>query len=232
MPNGAEEKPVNVDDSSGSGPGAATVGAVGIAVISSYLVLLVVICFAGLVVLWPGAPPLNQPQGAVAPTTETGNAPAPAPAANAQASPTPTPTPGPSEIHLFTWKLQIWDEVRLLLIVIFGGALGSLVHALRSVYWYVGNRDLRRSWLVKYMLLPFAGSALALIFYVVVRGGFFAAQAGVQQTSPFGFVALAAMVGLFSEQAVLKLKEIAETVLSKPAPGSDHKPQGDAVKPT
>jgi len=122
---------------------------------------------------------------------------------------------------------MIWGEVRLLLIVILGGALGSLVHALRSVYWYVGNRDLRWSWLVNYLLLPFGGSALAVIFYVVVRGGFFSPQASIQQTSPFGFVALAALVGLFSEQAILKLKEVAETILSKPTLGVDNKPQGE-----
>ena len=33
------------------------------------------------------------------------------------------------------------------------------------------------------------------------------------------------MVGLFSEQAVLKLKKVAETVLESPAPGADAMPQ-------
>jgi len=41
-------------------------------------------------------------------------------------------------------------------------------------------------------------------------------------------MALSAMVGMFSEQAVLKLKEIAETVLSKPPAGKDSKPQSKA----
>jgi hypothetical protein len=36
---------------------------------------------------------------------------------------------------------------------------------------------------------------------------------------------MAAMVGMFSEQAVLKLKEVAETVLSKPKAGKDAEPQ-------
>jgi hypothetical protein len=30
---------------------------------------------------------------------------------------------------------------------------------------------------------------------------------------------------MFSEQAVLKLKEVAETLLAKPQPGADAKPQ-------
>ena len=53
---------------------------------------------------------------------------------------------------------------------------------------------------------PFAGTALAVVFYLVIRGGFFSPQAGFKQTSPFGFAAFAAMVGMFSEQAVLKFK--------------------------
>jgi hypothetical protein len=126
-----------------------------------------------------------------------------------------------SPITILGLKFEIWDEVRLLLIVILAGALGSLVHTIRSVYWYIGNRNLKWSWLAKYILQPFAGSALAVIFYVVIRGGFFSPQTTFENTSPFGFAALAALVGLFSEQAVLKLKRVAETVLERPAPGVD-----------
>jgi hypothetical protein len=63
------------------------------------------------------------------------------------------------------------------------------------------------------------------IFYLVIRGGFLSPQAGFKEISPFGFASLAAIVGMFSEQAVLKLKEVTETVLAKPKPGEDAKPQ-------
>jgi hypothetical protein len=66
-----------------------------------------------------------------------------------------------------------------------------------------------------------------MIFYVVVRGGFFSPQTTFESTSPFGFAALAALVGLFSEQAVLKLKTVAETVLERPAPGANPSPQDE-----
>jgi len=101
------------------------------------------------------------------------------------------------------------------------GALSALVHALRSLYWYVGNRELVFSWLVMYILLPFVGATLGLVFYFVIRGGFFSPTATIEQTSPFGFAALAGLVGMFSEQAVLKLKEVAETLLSKPQQGRE-----------
>ncbi|TFH47211.1 MAG: hypothetical protein E4G94_00650 [ANME-2 cluster archaeon] len=120
-----------------------------------------------------------------------------------------------SQVTFINFKILLPDEIRLLIIVALAGALGSLVHALRSFYKYVGNRELVWSWVAMYIMLPFVGSALALVFYFIMRGGFFSTDATVQQTSPFGFVALAALVGLFSEQAVGKLKEVAETLLIK-----------------
>jgi hypothetical protein len=65
-----------------------------------------------------------------------------------------------------------------------------------------------------YVLLPFSGALLAMVFYLLVRGGFMP-QSNVGSNSTFGFAALAALVGLFSEEATLKLKQIAETVLAK-----------------
>jgi len=81
------------------------------------------------------------------------------------------------------------------------------------------------SWVGFYLLLPLTGAILAVIFYFVVRGGFFSPQASFENTSPFGFAALSALVGLFSPQATLKLKEIAETIFTKPGGGEDSKAQ-------
>jgi hypothetical protein len=180
----------------GEGPGAKYVGFTGILLLAIYLVIAVLLCIYALVVLWPTPVPAGPPNE---------NAPSP--------------------ITILVWTVRIYDEIRLLLIVSFSGALGSLVHAVRSCFWYVGNKELVRSWIAKYLMQPFAGTALAVIFYLVIRGGFFSPQAGFKETSPFGFAALAALVGMFSEQAVLKLKNVAETILAKPKPGEDAKPQ-------
>src|SRR5438552_3748714 len=251
-----------------TGPGGDDVRPRGIVFLALYLVVAILLCFYGLIALWPGPSPSGQvppgksaaaptptPTPSAAPSSEGTpsslgtSAPAstltPTPSATlssgstAQTSsiasvsggtPTPTPSVERARIAIFGWHFEIWDEVRLLLIVILAGALGSLVHTVRSVFWYVGNRLLKWSWVPKYILQPFAGSALAVIFYVVVRGGFFSPQTTFENTSPFGFAALAALVGLFSEQAVLKLKKVAETVLETPAPGADAKPQEEVTK--
>src|SRR4029453_13069001 len=106
-------------------------------------------------------------------------------------------------------------------IVLLAGALGGMVHTLRSLYWYVGNRNLRYSWLLMYVTLPITGAALALIAYVVLRGGLTTTFASSQDISPFGMAAVAALVGLFSRETAEKLKSVFETLLAPAEKGKD-----------
>jgi hypothetical protein len=72
------------------------------------------------------------------------------------------------------------------------------------------------------LLLPFVGSTLGLVFYFVIRGGFFSPEATTEPTSPFGFAALSGLVGMFSEEAMEKLQYVAETLLAPTPAGADH----------
>jgi hypothetical protein len=224
---------------SGPGPGKDLVPVTGIIGLTVYLAIAIAFCLYGLIVFWPAPTPSGQtPNQPTAPaqqidsttgpaTSTTSSSPAPSVSTRTSAPATArgaTPSATPGKVSAFGREFEVWDEVRLLWIVILAGALGSLIHAMRSVYWYVGNRNLVRSWLAKYFVMPFTGSALSVMFYFVIRGGFFSPQSDFSQTSPFGFAALSAMVGLFSEQAVLKLKQVAETILSKPESGADPMP--------
>jgi hypothetical protein len=124
--------------------------------------------------------------------------------------------------RLFWMDFCLSDEERLFLIVMFAGALGGLVHALRSFYWYAGCRKLVLSWTGFYITLPILGASMATIFYLVVRGGFFSPQSEISDTSPFGFAAMAVLIGMFTEQAAMKLKDILETFLAQAPKGTDH----------
>ena len=159
------------------GPGEKPENVTGIISMVVYLVLLFCFLTYVMVKVWPHC----QPDGSAASAQPT---PPLSPAATGQpaAAVQPQPPlrlrcPEPAEVTFLWWgPTWIWWEVRLLLIVILSGALGSLVHTLRSIYWYVGNKSLKWSWLSMYVLLPFCGAALALVFYFVVRGGFFVPQ--------------------------------------------------------
>jgi len=117
--------------------------------------------------------------------------------------------------YVFGIRMLLDQEQRLFAVVALTGALGGLIHCARSLYEYVGNRDLRRSWLLMYLSLPFIGGTLAVVFYVILRGGLVTGTAA--QVNFFGFAAISALVGLFSPEAVAKLKQIFGTLMA-PAP--------------
>jgi hypothetical protein len=175
-------------------------GAAGITLITLYLLAVTIVVFHSLVVLWP-------------PNREAAQAAGAALCADGKQIKT--------ELFWFL-TLCLSDEERLFLIVMFSGALGGLVHALRSFYWYAGNRKLVLSWAGFYVTLPILGATLATVFYLVIRGGFFSPQSSISDTSPYGFAAMAALIGMFTEQAAEKLKDITETLFAQAPKGTDH----------
>ena len=95
-------------------------------------------------------------------------------------------------IHLF----QISQELQLLLLVLFSGALGSSVYAMKSLADYRGAGKLYGCWYNFYFIQPLEGAGIALIFYFAVRGGFLAGTgADIKAVNPFGMCAIAALVG-------------------------------------
>lgn len=118
--------------------------------------------------------------------------------------------PAPSGKHLFV-------------LIILAGMLGGILHAARSLWWYVGHRDLRWSWVLMYILLPFIGAAMALVFYLIIIAGFL--PNAPSKNATLFVLATAALVGMFSQQAALKLTDIANALFSKPASGSEARPQ-------
>ncbi len=253
----------------GAGPGASTVNALGISLISAYVVLLTLFSVYLLIKVWPHCtgvpiPPFTQ-------TTQTGNSNRPPPqttrtgnsnsppgqtsqdasrsgqTGGGEGAPTePRPQSTSSEMTAasepqcknptlieFFWRSEgywVWEEVRLLLIVITAGVLGALLHVIRSLFWYVGHRDLRSSWVLMYILLPLAGALLAIAFYFLIRGGFFP-QAKADQSNPIGFAALAFLMGLFTAQAGEKLKQVFETIFSPAPQGANPRPPVPGAPP-
>jgi hypothetical protein len=80
---------------------------------------------------------------------------------------------------LFFWKIaHLSAETRILLLVVFGGGLGAFVHAATSLVDYLGNQTFKPSWIPWYFMRPFIGSGLAVLFYLLIRGGLIAPNAG------------------------------------------------------
>lgn len=222
----------------GQGPGKALASVQGVVTVCGFYAVLILTVFYLFVALWPRSAPsephrIDSAQSQVASTsTPFSNATplgassatgtnAPPPKTSTAAGRTESVYPDPQPSNLFGLQIMLCNDVRLFLLVLLAGALGACVHAVRSISWYVGNRSFVTSWLLYYYLRPFMGAGLAAIFYFVIRGGFFSPTANFSETSPFGFCALATLIGLFSENAVLKLKDIADVFFVKPKTGAD-----------
>ena len=124
--------------------------------------------------------------------------------------------------------------------VVLLGALGGSLHLVGSLVKYVGNRQLKRSWLLYYFYTPVAGAALAPIVYMLLRSGF-----SVQQVHPpvalisnlnlIAIYAFAALSGLFGKTALDKLAEVFKTIFrseeasTKDSIGSERPPGGSTA---
>lgn len=135
-----------------------------------------------------------------------------------------------------TWlTLHVSKDQALLILVAIAGGIGSIVYCMRSATWYLGNLEFRRSWAPWYLAQPFIGAALGAMTYIVFRAGLIQpSKDGAEAVNLFGFLAISALVGLYTEQALSQLKLVAETVL-RPAPkGEDrtkHLRLGEEPKP-
>lgn len=223
-------------------PGKDFVNPYGIAGLMAYLLVIGLLLLWELSSAWPKTVCESKPAAGTASPTPTVT-PTPTPAVTPTPTPAVTPTPTATVAPLPTTAVtpNSGDKATadtpssdcpptprtLLWLVILAGALGSTVHAIRSLFWYVGNRELKLSWIPMYILLPLNGAAIAAVFHLIILGGFVSNAS----QSWLGLVGIAAMVGLFSQQAALKMQEIANTIFTKPQAGEDNKPQGSASAP-
>ena len=129
-------------------------------------------------------------------------------------------------------------DLPLLHIVVAMGAIGSCVHAVTSLCGFVGNQRMISSWVLWYFFRPVVGVLLALLAYFLLRLGFVSPQLAADSNviNPYGVAALSGLVGLFSKQAVDKLREVFDTLFKSRADDErghkmDGKPAGPASPP-
>jgi len=194
----------------------------GLLAIAVYLLALMGLSFYTLVAVWPG-------QCAAPPPAENGEV----MQAAGEAPPTPTDAESeteegdtkedePGTVRYLIWDIDRAGEVPLILLVLASGVLGGIIHAIRSFYWYIGHDALFTRWVAMYLLLPVVSGSIGIVFFLVIRGGFYTPTVAEGAINPLGFAALGGLVGLFSEQAVLKLRSIAVSFFQGGTTGADH----------
>lgn len=146
---------------------------------------------------------------------------------NSNKTPTPTPTP----LKQTFYKHDIPREVSarifgdltadsfVFLVVLFAGMMGAIIRGIHSFFKHLGLGDFSFKWTWFYLLLPFSGAALSVVIYLVIRGGFYTSSYGEGLSlNVFSFAALAALTGLFSDNALEKLRQVARVLLADVPP--------------
>ena len=129
--------------------------------------------------------------------------------------------PAMATFSYFGWHRTLNRDQQFFVVVALAGVVGAMVHALRSLSRYIGERYLFRSWIAYYALLPFVGALVATIVYLVLRAGLLPGATSAAQPDPYGIAAISALVGLFSPEAAKKLKDVFETMFTKAETGTE-----------
>lgn len=131
-----------------------------------------------------------------------------------------------SQTEFLWWTFQLEAEIRILLLVMITGSLGSLIHAGSSFSNFVGENKIENSWTWWYILRPFVGLSLALVFYFVFRAGL-VANTPIVELNIYGILTLSTLVGLFSDRATFKLEEVFESLFH---PKTSRKDDTETIK--
>src|SRR6267154_6723882 len=103
------------------------------------------------------------------------------------------------------------------------GAIGGAIQALASIGVYLGNQRFASRWTAFYFVRPFAGAIMALVFYFLLAARLMTLPSSLDGDGTVKVVdissinvcsAIALLVGLFSGEAMEKLRQTAAGLLT------------------
>jgi hypothetical protein len=106
------------------------------------------------------------------------------------------------------------STVSLIALIALAGALGGLIHGASSFAIFAGNRQFKSSWTWWYVLRPVLGAAVAQVVYLVVRSGMGSGGPTLSGADCLKTPGFAGLIGMFAEPAMLKLKDIFNTIFT------------------
>ena len=114
--------------------------------------------------------------------------------------------------YLFLIHYVVGPEYILVATMVLAGFLGACVYSLYAIILHLSpeQNDFDKAWTGWYILRPMLGAGLALIAYVLLRGGLLSIGSNVSNLNFLGFTGFSFMVGLFTEQTMHKLNDLAD----------------------
>lgn len=112
--------------------------------------------------------------------------------------------------------VALGPEILLAITIVLAGVVGACVYSLYAISLHLGNyKDFDSAWTAWYILRLPIGAGMAFIVYVFVRGGILTIGADLKSLNLLGLTGISALVGLFSEHAMNKLLDLADSMFGK-----------------
>jgi hypothetical protein len=116
----------------------------------------------------------------------------------------------PTGLILSSMSISSIDvSTHLTLLVLFGGALGGLIHGVSSLQHHYRRRTAESSFILWYIMRPFTGAALAMVVYFALRSGILTTTS-VDILSPYGVSTIAIVMGLIEQRALMKIRDVVQ----------------------
>lgn len=121
-------------------------------------------------------------------------------------------------------QFPLGPETSLIFVIMLSGIIGACIFSLFAISHHLGaDKDFDATWEAWYWLRPVIGAGLALVFYLLLRGGVLTIGADLKNLNLVGVAGVSGLVGMFAEQALHKLQDLSDTIFGS-APGGETKP--------
>jgi Na+-driven multidrug efflux pump len=129
---------------------------------------------------------------------------------------------------MFLLPARVGPELLLAVTTVLAGFIGACVYSLYAIILHLSppKKDFDKNWTGWYVLRPIVGAGLALIVYVLIRGGLLSVGSNVSNLNFLGFTGFSFIVGLFTEPTMHKLNDLADTMFGV----TDEKTSGQEAK--
>lgn len=122
-------------------------------------------------------------------------------------------------------RISLGPETTLLFVVMSSGIIGACTYSFFAISYHLARKNnFDKVWEAWYVLRPILGAGLALIIYLVLRGGVLTIGADLNNLNIVGVAGISGLSGMFSEQSMRKLRELADTAFGKVSRDLDEKP--------
>lgn len=110
------------------------------------------------------------------------------------------------------FQTEHYSDLNEALAMLFGAGIGSAITTGLAFFRHASaEKNFDRAWAPWYVARPVMGMLLGLIFYFLIKGGLWSTvgnEAAVSNLNEWSLAGIGALVGLFSHQAIEKLREL------------------------